>query len=60
MPAVRRSMHATRKRVDPLRRNNKSSPPPPRVTVSETVDGLVLGWQFKAKYEGSVVPEVRE
>jgi hypothetical protein len=52
-------MHATRNRVHPLRRNNEGSPRPPRVTVSEMADGLVLGWQFKAKYEGSVVPEVR-
>jgi len=51
-------MHATRSRVDPLARNNKGSPRMPRAQPLETVDGLVHGWQFKAKYEGSVVPEV--
>lgn len=55
MPPIRRSLHATRTRVDPLRRNNQDKPRIPRVQV----DGLVHGWQFKAQYEGSDVPEVR-
>ncbi|KAF8234854.1 kinase-like protein [Tricholoma matsutake] len=53
MPPIRRSLHATRTRVDPLRRNNQDKPRIPRVQV----DGLVHGWQFKAQYEGSDVPE---
>lgn len=58
MPVIRRSMHATRSRADPLRRNKENSRAP-KVRDFQTVDGLVHGWQFKAKYEGGVVPEVR-
>jgi hypothetical protein len=57
MPPIRRSLHATR-RAERLRRNNKDNPRIPQIKCSETVDGLVLGWQFKFQYEGSVVPEV--
>lgn len=50
-------MHATRSRANPIRRNNEENPRTPKVRDFQTVDGLVHGWQFKAKYEGSIVPE---